>query len=201
VLAQELSVTGDAVVGVFVEEARADGHSWSEIGAALGVTKQAAQQRQRERPSLATAAPGFARLTAKARRVLGNAEQLARDLGHDFVGTEHLLLAMYRDPSALGTKILKSAKLNEAAVTNAMKVHLTAGISGKRRLRLTSNAKAAMKRAVAEARSGSDSFVGTEHLLAGLAKAPGVAHDALLGLGLTADAIRQASTSLASSPS
>src|SRR5437773_11764044 len=44
-LTQEITDTADAVLGYFVDQARRAGHSWSEIGESLGVSKQAAQQR------------------------------------------------------------------------------------------------------------------------------------------------------------
>src|ERR1700684_909051 len=93
-LVQNLADIGDAALGYFVDQARHAGHSWSEIGEALGVSKQAAQQKQTVRLSLGLNAPTFERFTPRARNVLVAAEPIARDWGHSHVDTEHLLLAL-----------------------------------------------------------------------------------------------------------
>ena len=56
-LAQGMAEVADAALGYFVDQARHDGHSWSEIGDALGVSKQAAQQKQTVRVSLGLIPP------------------------------------------------------------------------------------------------------------------------------------------------
>src|SRR6202165_2987550 len=62
---------GHAVLSHFVDRARFHGHSWSEISAALGVTKQAAHKRYSFTPP---ATPNLDRFTPRARRVLDHAE-------------------------------------------------------------------------------------------------------------------------------
>ena len=98
-----LERVGDAVLSHFVDRARVSGHSWSEISGALGVTKQAAHKRF----SLpAPAAPTLERFTLRARRVLEHAETNANALGHNYVGTEHLLLALFDEPEGIAAKVL-----------------------------------------------------------------------------------------------
>src|SRR5690606_10095560 len=92
----DLSEVGDAVLGYHVDRARHAGASWTAISAALGVSKQAAHKRF----AAATRPPGLDRFTDRARRVLSSATEVARGLGHAYVGTEHLLLALYTDPVA-----------------------------------------------------------------------------------------------------
>src|SRR5689334_12977541 len=93
----EVDELADALIGHFVDQARRAGHSWSEIGAAMGVTKQAAQQRHgsdragrgtRSDPQL------FSRFTPRARTAVREGEDAARELRHGYVGTEHLLLGL-----------------------------------------------------------------------------------------------------------
>src|SRR5690242_4262497 len=74
-VAEEVRDLADGVLDRFVTAARADGRSWSEIGAVLGVTKQAAQQRY--------VPPGG--------DLLGSAARHARAFRHRYIGTEHLL--------------------------------------------------------------------------------------------------------------
>src|SRR5690242_4020540 len=106
-LMREVGETADAALGYFVDQARRAGHSWSEIGDALGVSKQAAQQRHGLR--LGGIPVTFERFTVRAKNVVAASEMAARSLGHGFIGTEHLLLAQYSEPDGLGAKTLVEA--------------------------------------------------------------------------------------------
>src|ERR1051326_136313 len=88
---QALSDIGDQLLDHFVHEAREAGHSWSQIGATLGVSKQAAQQRHtpaqsllgKLRGALSGVAGGmFTRFTSVARQVVVLAQDEARRLQH-----------------------------------------------------------------------------------------------------------------------
>src|SRR3954468_2548437 len=83
VTAEDVRDRADELLDRFVEAARAAGRSWTEIGAVLGVTKQAAQQR--------FVAPGASDFAAGARALLPVADRHARGFRHRYVGTEHLL--------------------------------------------------------------------------------------------------------------
>ncbi len=91
-LGRELTDLGDVLIGRFVAEARAAGLSWTEIGRLFGTSKQAVQQRYG--PSTAEAGDWPGRWTPKVRGTLDTAGQEARALGHDYIGTEHVLLAL-----------------------------------------------------------------------------------------------------------
>src|SRR5580692_3436932 len=108
---QNLTEIGDAALGYFVDQARHAGHSWSEIGEALGVSKQAAQQKQTVRLSLGLNGPTFERFTPRARKVVSEAEPIARNWGHDHIGTEHILLALYSEPEGVAAQVLNEAHL------------------------------------------------------------------------------------------
>ena len=84
-LAARLRVRSDELLDQFVDAARAGGASWSEIGCALGTSKQAAQQRF---AALADPPPEQAPfgLTGTAARVLSVAADEARELGHHYIG-------------------------------------------------------------------------------------------------------------------
>jgi hypothetical protein len=75
---------GDAALGYFVDQARRAGHSWSEIGEALGVSKQAAQQRQVAR-GMGMTSVTFERFTDRARTVVASSEDCAREFRHNYV--------------------------------------------------------------------------------------------------------------------
>lgn len=99
-LAEEMSQQSDALVSVFVERARDAGCSWSEIGRALGVSKQAAHERFLERSATS-------RFTEAARDVIRRAEAEARSLGHAWVTANHLLLALAGDERGAAGRALR----------------------------------------------------------------------------------------------
>src|SRR5579884_1162974 len=102
----DLEEVGDALLGHYVDQCRRAGRSWADISKALGVTRQAAHKRFTASPGLPTDAPGWERFTPRARKVLQGAADEARDLGHGWVGTEHLLLALFRQPEGLAARAL-----------------------------------------------------------------------------------------------
>src|ERR1700749_656047 len=79
----QLDEQADALIGYFVDQARRTGLSWSQIGSAMGVTKQAAQKRfvpgQASQHLLAAGFKKFSRFTDRAIRVLFAADRLAAD--------------------------------------------------------------------------------------------------------------------------
>src|ERR1700744_5783656 len=105
----DLEQVSDALLGHFVDQCRRDGHSWSEISAALGVSKQAAHKR------FTIDMPTFERFTERARVALTQSQVEAHRLGHGFVGTEHILLALFDVPEGLAMRVL-----NEAGIAKPM---------------------------------------------------------------------------------
>src|SRR4051794_4013583 len=117
-MVDEVTAMADAVLGYFVDQARRSGHSWSEIGEALGVSKQAAQQRHVRVSSALVAS--LDRFTPRAKRVGETSELAARDLGHEYIGTEHVLLAQYSEPQGLAARILEEGGLTAGAVRSSI---------------------------------------------------------------------------------
>src|ERR1700728_4228989 len=99
----DLEQVGDALLGHFVDQCRRSGHSWSEISGALGVSKQAAHKR------FTFDAPTLQRFTERARTVLSQSQLEAHRLGHGFVGTEHILLALLEVADGVAARILGEA--------------------------------------------------------------------------------------------
>ncbi len=191
-LARHLAEVGDAALGYFVDQARHDGHSWSQIGDALGVSKQAAQQKHTAREASSLEKPGFERFTPRARNAVSDAELVAREWGHDYVGTEHLLLALYRDPYGLAALILIEMGLSEEQATAAIAQRVKRG-GGAREATLPFTAKATrvLETGGAAAVALGHSHVGTEHLLIGLDRVDGVAREVLERAGLTPEQVSQ----------
>jgi hypothetical protein len=182
----DLEQTADSLLGHFVDQCRRSGRSWSEISGALGVSKQAAHKR------FSFDVPRFERFTERARNVLARSEEEAQRLGHGFVGTEHLLLAIFASPDGLAAQVLAAAGITRAPVETQILALIKPG-SGREggKLPFTPRAKAAVRSAVEEALRLGHNYVGTEHLLLGLlADKESVAAKVLSELGATAEVIR-----------
>src|SRR6266516_4709853 len=105
IAADHLGDVADHLIGHFVDQARRSGASWTDIGASMGVTKQAAQKRfvpkdPGQVPDL-DASVGFSRFTPRARNAVMVAQNEARAAGHDQIRPEHLVLGLLTDPAAL----------------------------------------------------------------------------------------------------
>jgi hypothetical protein len=105
VVAERLRARGDELLDQFVDAARADGASWSEIGCSLRTTKQAAQQRF---AALADPSPGQAPfgLTGAGAAVLRSAADEALALGHQYINPEHLILGLLAVRDELAARTL-----------------------------------------------------------------------------------------------
>src|ERR1700754_5090297 len=96
-LADHIGEIADHLVGHFVDQARRSGASWTDIGASMGVSKQAAQKRFVPKAA-GGAQPPFSRFTERSRRSLEMADKAARDVSNAQVDTPHLLLGLLGQP-------------------------------------------------------------------------------------------------------
>src|SRR5262245_54514394 len=87
-VAADLEDVADGTLTHFVDQCRRNGRSWAEISRSLGVTKQAVHKRF-------SVTPSFDRFTLRAKGALEGAAASARRLGHNYVGTEHVLLGLF----------------------------------------------------------------------------------------------------------
>jgi hypothetical protein len=196
--ADRLAGLADDLVGHFVDVARTDGVSWTQIGAALGVSKQAAQQRfvTREKTLKQLASDGrrqgfLRRFTPPARQVVDTAATLAKETGHHQVGPEHLLLAVPADSESLATRALVALGASPEALREALLPRLGPADKGEapRRARFSTDAKRVLHSAVKHALRFEHNYIGTEHLLLGLLdERQGPVAGVLRELGVTADA-------------
>ncbi len=109
ILAEQLAVVGDQLVGHFVDAARQDGASWADIGTALGVSKQAVQQRFASRRVPGDSRALFTRFDDEARSIVVAAMSLARKRGHAQVNTGHIVLALIADADGPAACTLESS--------------------------------------------------------------------------------------------
>ncbi len=182
--AAELEDVSDSLLSHFVDRCRKAGHSWTEISAALGVSKQAAHKR------FTPGALQLDRLTDRARNLLENSVAQAGRLGHNYVGTEHVLLALFADPESLAARVLADAGVTqEMAEAEILKHELPGGIPHSNVVPFTPRAAALVTGAISEALQMGHNYVGTEHILLALfLDSDAVAANVLAALGIERDA-------------
>jgi hypothetical protein len=182
--ARSLSDIGDQLIDHFVTRARSTGTPWAQIGDALGVTRQAAQQRW--------VPPVYQRFTNRARHVVVLAQEWVRTLRHGYIGTEHLLLGLLDEPDGLGAKVLIELAGSAEAVRDPLVNGLRPDVAiPPAKIPFTRKGKEALGHANAEAMALGHDWVGTEHLLLGLLKIPdGTAAQVLLALNIGHDEVR-----------
>ncbi|HLI45170.1 MAG TPA: Clp protease N-terminal domain-containing protein [Acidimicrobiales bacterium] len=199
--ARELEESADAVLGHFVERCRRAGYSWTEISGVLGVTRQAAHKRFTGPlpPNAGSEPAAFDRFTPRSRAALRQAAEEARQLGHGFVGTEHLLLALFSDPDGISAKVLARTGVTREAVLGFVteQVPPTAPLDLGLPMPFTPRATAALRAAVEQALGLGHNYIGTEHLLLGLYGDEGaIAYQALAAAGLGYERAREAVAAL-----
>jgi ATP-dependent Clp protease ATP-binding subunit ClpC len=135
----------------------------------------------------------FERFTDRARRVLVLAQEEARLLDHNFIGTEHILLGLIHEGEGVAAKALASIGISLETVRE--KVIETVGPAGSPAAgspEFTPRAKKVLEFSLREALQLGHNYIGTEHLLLGLVReGEGVAAQVLVGLGAELSRIRQ----------
>jgi ATP-dependent Clp protease ATP-binding subunit ClpC len=134
----------------------------------------------------------FERFSDRARRVVVAAQEEARALGHDYIGTEHLLLGLINEGGGVGAKALESLGigaegLRERVVTivgtgqHTMAAHIP----------FTPHAKQVLRLSLSEALRFGHNYIGTEHVLLGLIQEKeGVAAQVLADAGADLQRVR-----------
>lgn len=178
-IAGELNVLGDSLVGFFVELARAEGCSWTDIGAPRGLSRQGAHQRYA--PLLAQLTIDDLIRTGVLRRfdddVLGclrHAQTRAGRLGHDAIDSGDLLVAVLDDPAGLAGIVIRALDADpsdvRAALEQAPDDERPAATAGLAQPGIGPDARRAIDGAVAEAHGHG---VAVAHLFLALLRAPG----------------------------
>ena len=128
----------------------------------------------------------FERFTEKAIKVIMLAQEEARRLGHNFVGTEQILLGLIGEGTGIGPKVLKSMGVNlkDARVEVEKIIGRGSGFVAVE-IPFTPRAKRVLELSLEEARQLGHNYIGTEHLLLGLIReGEGVAARVLENLGV-----------------
>ena len=134
----------------------------------------------------------FERFTEKAIKVVMLAQEESRRLGHNFVGTEQILLGLIGEGAGVATKVLKSMGLNlKDARTEVERIIGRGSGFVAVEIPFTPRAKRVLEMAIEEARDLGHSYIGTEHIiLALLEEDDGVATRVLENLGIELSKVR-----------
>ncbi len=140
----------------------------------------------------------FDRFNDRAKRVLALAQDEAIRFNHDYIGPEHLLLALIREGEGVAARALDSLGIDLGTARRNVEMTVHRGEAGPppSEITLHPRTKRVIELAVEEAKARDDSKVGTEHLLLGLIRvagedAGGVAAKMLASFGVAAERIRQ----------
>lgn len=135
----------------------------------------------------------FGRFTERAEKVILLSQDEARRLGHNVVGTEHLLLGLVREGQGIAAKVLQSLGLSLDQIRGEIEKVIGRGeemVAGK--IGFTPRSKRVMELALDEARTLGHNYIGTEHILLGLLREEeGVASKVLRNLGVDIGRARQ----------
>src|SRR5215813_9236807 len=135
----------------------------------------------------------FERFTDRARRVVVLAQEEARMLNHNYIGTEHILLGLIHEGEGVAAKALESLGISLDAVR--VKVEETIGPAGSGTIApppFTPRAKKVLELSLREALQLGHNYIGTEHMLLGLVReGEGVAVQVLVSLGADLPRVRQ----------
>jgi ATP-dependent Clp protease ATP-binding subunit ClpC len=135
----------------------------------------------------------FEKFTDRARRVIVLAQEEARLLSHDYIGTEHLLLGLIHEGKGVAARALESLGISLEDVRRQVEEIVPRGqheLSG--HIPFTPRAKKVLELSLRESQQLGHDYIGTEHILLGLIReGEGVAAQVLVSLGADLDRVRQ----------
>ena len=136
----------------------------------------------------------FERFTDRARRVVVLAQEEARMLNHNYIGTEHLLLGLVHEGEGIAARALESLGITLNSVREQVQDIIGPGANAPSgHIPFTPRAKKVLELSMREAIQLNHGYIGTEHILLGMVRAnEGVANQVLAKLGVEPAAVRQA---------
>jgi hypothetical protein len=135
----------------------------------------------------------FERFTDRARRVVVLAQEEARHLNHNYIGTEHILLGLIHEREGVAARALTALDISLEAVRAQVQEIIGRGDQAPTgHIPFTPRAKKVLELSLREALALSHNYIGTEHILLGLIReGEGVAAQVLVKLGGSLDRVRQ----------
>ena len=107
----------------------------------------------------------YGRFTEKAEKAIALSQESAMQLGHNYVGTEHLLLGLVKESSGVAARVLQSQGVTEEKILKEIEDLIGRGEeTGEQPLGFTPRTKRVLELAFREARRMGHNYIGTEHL-------------------------------------
>jgi ATP-dependent Clp protease ATP-binding subunit ClpC len=135
----------------------------------------------------------FERFTERARKVVVRAQDEARFLKQNYIGTEHLLLGLIGEKEGIAAKVLISLNISLEDIKNAIRESVTEGTSeAYEHIPFTPRAKKVLELSLREALQMGHNYIGTEHILLGLLReGEGVAARVLSSFGVGLESVKE----------
>jgi len=191
---QHLGEVADHLIGHFVDQARRSGASWTDIGASMGVTKQAAQKRFVPKVDPGGDPGGaiervYGRYTDRARHVVVEAQKAAAEHASPEIDTVHIVLGLLTEPAALAAGAILAQGVQLDAVREAAEARLPEPVEpAPNVVPFSAAAKKTLELTMREGLRLGHNYIGTEHmLLALLEQGEGAGFEVLDGLGVKKD--------------
>jgi len=193
-VSSQLAEQADDLLGHFVNRARRAGHSWTEIGTRMGVSKQAVRKRFIPRWDGSDPIPHtkmYSRFTLYARRTMLVANATALHAGKTRVDTNSMAAALLSEPDGLAARIIadlgiSKENMHAALGTSEQTCDTEPTVANLQSLNLADDATAAIESTYAATHRLGHNYIGTEHLLLGIVSANSPTADTLRTLGLSA---------------
>jgi len=190
--------TGILLLGLLREEKGIAAQVLTAAGVTLDRARAETLKLAGSEPLPRTASPGGRsggyNFTDRVRKILHLAREEAARLGHEYVGTEHILLGLVREGEGVAAAVLTNLNVDVEEVEQTIEQRVTKGGAARvvgPDLPYTRGAKKVLELAMAETRELDHSYVGSEHLLLGLLReGDGVAAEVLTDLGVTLEEAR-----------
>lgn len=114
----------------------------------------------------------YYKFTARAEKALEYAQDIAMELGHNYIGTEHLLYGLIEEGTGVASKVLQNQNLTAEKVKGSIEEIVGVGeeIEDSNEISFTPRTKRVIENAFLEARRLGTEYIGTEHLLIGIMK-------------------------------
>jgi ATP-dependent Clp protease ATP-binding subunit ClpA len=201
-VAATLDEQSDALIGYFVDQARRSGAPWSEIGARMGVSKQAVQKRFVARIDESESLDQeklFSRFTPRARKVVGAARRIASLSEAQGTDVEHLTAALLTEPEGIAALVIHGAGVSDEGLLAEFSLELpespespespTTPAPPRGEVPFSTASKEALKASLMAALRLGHNYIGTEHILLGVVQSGGDVAERLESLGLTLPAV------------
>jgi hypothetical protein len=199
-VSSQLTEQADELLGHFVNRARRAGHSWTDIGSRMGVSKQAVRKRFIPRWDGSDPIPQskmFSRFTLYARRTMLVANATALHAGKTSVDTKSIAAALLSEPDGLAARIIadlgiSKENMHAALGTSAQTCDIDPTVANVQRLNLSDGAAAALESTHTATLRLGHNYIGTEHLLLGIMSADSPTAATLRTLGLSGAVVEPA---------